>query len=400
MSSHTLDSDHILDSSPFEPDNTTHSPSEPWGDTIDNKSADSIRLYFQNIRGLSTKHIWSEWNNLLDCLQSHQVDIFGFAETNIPWTPTTKHIAQQQMKIHGRNSKALLSATSCDKPTLGWKQPGGVCIGALGPIVGGIEKHTSDETGLGRWSILQIRCSRETFITILSAYGASQSNQTNGTDTAYNQQYRALRRQGHSHPKPRLQFITDLTNTIQSYKKVGEVIVMLDANADITEKHMTQLLNATDMYDVMGYKHTTHTPPTFIRGTKTIDLVLATKPLLPTIRQAGMLSFNHSIQSDHRGLWIDFNYKDISRMCATETDLAFGNYVPVTKHVTHCTQLKKRFTEMYETSHIKEKIDTLKLQINTQTHKQSQEDLNLIDALVDKAMLQPLKQITPPTSAW
>ena len=104
---------------------------------------------FQNIRGLSTKYIWSEWNNLQDCLQSHQVDVFGFVETNIPWTPTTKHLAQQQMKLHGLHSKALLSATSCDEPTLGWKQPGGVCLRALEPIVGGIETSTSDETGLG-----------------------------------------------------------------------------------------------------------------------------------------------------------------------------------------------------------------------------------------------------------
>ena len=90
MRSTTLEPDHNLDSTHFEPDTTTHPPSEPWGDNSGNKSADSIRLYFQNIRGLSTKHIWSEWNNLQDCLQSHEVDIFGFAETNIPWTPTTK----------------------------------------------------------------------------------------------------------------------------------------------------------------------------------------------------------------------------------------------------------------------------------------------------------------------
>ena len=88
---------------------------------------------------------------------------------------------------------------------------------------------------------------------------------------------------------------------------------MLDANSDITDKHMVHLLNATVIYDVMGYKHNTNTPPTYIRGSKTIDFILATKSLPSTIWQAGMISFNHGIQSDHCGLWLDFNYKDTKK---------------------------------------------------------------------------------------
>ncbi len=125
MSPPTSMTDTTTETTYFSTPNHIHSPVEPWGDDITTKSANSIRLYFQNIRGLSTKYIWSEWNSIQAHLHTNQVDIFGFAETNIPWTPTTKHLALQQMKTHVHNSKATLSATSCDEPTLGWKQPGG-----------------------------------------------------------------------------------------------------------------------------------------------------------------------------------------------------------------------------------------------------------------------------------
>ncbi len=185
---------------------------------------------------------------------------------------------------------------------------------------------------------------------------------------------------------------------IQQHKKDGEVIVMMDANSRLTEKHMEQLLTKTNMYDMMGYKHNTHTPTTYIRGTNTIDFIIATANVLPTICKAGMLGFNDTIQSDHRGLWLDLNYKQMSY--SPEKASPIGHYIPTTKHIVHYTQLKTKCTEIFETSQIKEKLAALKHNIATQSSEQSISDLNHIDTLVDKAMLQPLRQITPPTSAW
>ena len=139
-------------------------------------------------------------------------------------------------------------------------------------------------------------------ITVISAYRVSQSNLTLGKDTTYNQQYRPSRCQGHLNPEPKIQFIHDLIHTVKVNKHDGEVLVMLDANTILTEKHTTKLLNHTEMYDVMGYKHTTHTPNTYLRGSKTINFILATRTLLPTIKQAGILIFKDGIQSNHRGL--------------------------------------------------------------------------------------------------
>ena len=204
-------------------------------------------------------------------------------------------------------------------------------VGAIGPIVGGVETSNHDASGLGRWTLLKLRGRGHRMLTIISAYRVSQSTLTAGHDTAYNQQYRALRRQGIQHPKPKLQFIKDLITTINNHKREGEVIVMLDANSELTDSHMSRLLNQTELFDVMGYSNTQPTPNTYIRGPNTIDFILATAPLLPTIKQAGMLAFKHGILSDHRGLWIDMNYKDLSTDLQPTSDPYPGKYIPTTK---------------------------------------------------------------------
>lgn len=53
-------------------------------------------------------------------------------------------------------------------------------------------------------------------ITVISAYRVSQTAVSQGADTAYNQQYHALHRQGHLNPKPTIQFIDDLINIVNN----------------------------------------------------------------------------------------------------------------------------------------------------------------------------------------
>ena len=174
---------------------------------------------------------------------------------------------------------------------------------------------------------------------------------------------------------------------------------MLDTNSDLTKKYTVKLLHQTNMYDVMGYMHNTQTPNTYIRGSMSIDFIFATASLLSTIKQASMIWFKDGIQNNHRGLCLDLNYKDVPQNIVTTSDTQFGKYTPLTKHVVHCTHLKKRYTELYQSSQIADKIATLKKNLPSQSRQQSITDLNYIDTLVDKAMLQPLKTISPPTSA-
>ena len=369
-----------------------------WGDALATKPPNTTRLYFQNIRGLSTTHIWTEWNHLLETLHHNEVDIFGFAETNIPWTPTTRHIAKQQMKSHLPTHHISLTTAACDEPTYGWKQPGGVCQGAIGNIAGGIDKLDIDSLGLGRWTYMTITCKHNYKLYIITAYRVSQNTLTTGDDTAYNQQHRTLRRMGIEHPKPRTQFITDLIALIHRLRTTGEIIVMLDANAPLHDKEMMHLLTQTGLYDTMEYVHTTSTPRTYIRGTNTIDHILATAKVLPSIKHAGMLPFNDGIQSDHRGLWLDINTKELVND-PTPTQNTVLN-VPSTKHHKHCQYLKTAFTRRYKELNIRQKLTDLQQHHSTMPKSDAINALNDIDRLVDEAMLQPLKTAPKKYSPW
>ena len=59
--------------------------STSYGDPVIQKPTTATRLFFQNIKGLSTSAGKEDYRYVLDCLQTLQVDIAGIAETNTCW---------------------------------------------------------------------------------------------------------------------------------------------------------------------------------------------------------------------------------------------------------------------------------------------------------------------------
>ena len=60
-------------------------PMKSFGDSVIQKSAGSLRLFFQNVKGLSSSAGSEDYRYYLDCLQSLQVDVAGLSETNTCW---------------------------------------------------------------------------------------------------------------------------------------------------------------------------------------------------------------------------------------------------------------------------------------------------------------------------
>eukprot|EP00957_Ditylum_brightwellii_P137193 10460385-Ditylum_brightwellii.AAC.1 len=78
-----------------------------------------------------------------------ETDIWGWVETNCPWTEDQKFKAKSQGQQIFKIFK--LEAVSSNDPVIGRKQPGGACIGVNRNNVGAIVKLGRDKTGLGRW---------------------------------------------------------------------------------------------------------------------------------------------------------------------------------------------------------------------------------------------------------
>ena len=82
---------------------------------------------------------------------------------------------------------------------------------------------------------------------------------------------------------------------------------MADSTDDMDEKDWSKFMIRAELYDVMGMKHVHKIPSTNIKGTRTIDYILATKKAAESIISCGMLTFNEGVVSDHRSLWIDLD---------------------------------------------------------------------------------------------
>lgn len=120
------------------------------GDVLDESpSQDTIRIYVQNINGLSWNRDGGKWPYICEVMASLQVDIACFSEIN---TDTNRYEVRKRIesicqKYFDKNS--LVMATSSLRTVTLYK-PGGTAIVACNAITTRICKHTRDR--LGRWT--------------------------------------------------------------------------------------------------------------------------------------------------------------------------------------------------------------------------------------------------------
>jgi exonuclease III len=134
-----------------------------------------------------------------------------------------------------------------------------------------------------------------------------------GPTTAYAQQWAVSRQQGIAKLEPRSQFIKDIKNAIKEWKKEGcDIILMIDAiepmgkdsngvnaiasKCNLIDAHVSKNIEAADT-------------ATYARGSKKIDYIMISPSLIDMITECGILPFYHEINSDHRGMYIDFDTK-------------------------------------------------------------------------------------------
>ena len=147
-------------------------------------------------------------------------------------------------------------------------------------------------------------------ILIIAAYRVSQTYPGEaGYSTAYMQQYRALLKENVSKPKPKHRVLIDLASFISNWRRHHEnssVIVMMDANADLTDPHLKTFISDTALHDVIRH----HAPglmnqSTYVHGRKRIDYILVSEDILLPSTGAGHTPYGSPLISDHRGVYWD-----------------------------------------------------------------------------------------------
>eukprot|EP00957_Ditylum_brightwellii_P150251 11442314-Ditylum_brightwellii.AAC.1 len=86
-------------------------------------------------------------------MQSKEVDIWGWAETNVKWT---KEMENKAKYMGGKIFKQFTIVTSCSDDPATYHQQGGTCTGVTNQMSGQIIEKNCDPSGLGRWSYFKI----------------------------------------------------------------------------------------------------------------------------------------------------------------------------------------------------------------------------------------------------
>ena len=128
------------------------------------------------------------------------------------------------------------------------------------------------DSQLGRWSWMKFQGRRGTKVLIITAYQVNQTSaQGLGMDTVYKQHWRKLAK-ANATVYPRAQLWADLTMFIQTATAAHtEVLVMMDANADITDSGFADFLIACGLHDVHTEDREVDPPPeTYYRDRKSV----------------------------------------------------------------------------------------------------------------------------------
>jgi len=203
--------------------------------------------------------------------------------------------------------------------------PGGTFTAALGRYSSRVVQTGGDNSGMGRWSFIELAGKADRRLIILNGYHVGPQQYVLGSSTTFSQQYRILQRLGHPDPDPRQDFITAVTNQVKEWlSQSAEVLVCMDANEDTShtepDKDIGLLLSTTGLIDLHRFRFPgLPTPATHNRGSRTIDVCLGTKLFAQALTGAWYMPFGIPItlKGDHRTLGLEFDHH-----------ILFGNKIP------------------------------------------------------------------------
>jgi hypothetical protein len=311
-------------------------PSVSYGDPISQKPTGSIRLLFQNVKGLTHSTTLEDYKYYFQCIQGLDVNIFGLSETNTCWSH--HHLTSDYrtaLRRYSRQSKTVFGTISPSIDTCSQSesfQSGGNLTSIIGSCVSRIRgSEIRDSTGLGRWSGLTLDGSNGKVVSIITAYRVcSGSPQSAPLGSAFLREYEYLRENKYTSLNPRRSFLTDLQQVITNLQASGHcIILMLDANSTLDDPSLQDFLSLCGLHD-LHYKDPA--PSTFIGASnRRIDFIFGCDEASRYVTRSGSLAYAEGPQSDHRSLYVDLSSDFIhtppwnSILTSSSRDLHTGN---------------------------------------------------------------------------
>ena len=290
---------------------------QTYGDPILFKAPGTSRFFFQNVKGLTHTSSKEDYRYFLSAMASYSVDVFGMAETNTGWQhrhlQTDFQTCVNRQFHFGKTVFGYSSAEVDPLPVSETFQAGGTAQVVQGNITTSIHgKPIEDPSGLGRWCGVSLMGKREQKFSVVTGYrSCTGSIHTAPLGSTFHREYMYFREKGEQQPNPRKRFFDDLSLLIHQLQQHDHaVMVMLDANSTLdSDRALMDFMDSNDLHDL---HQSAPAPSTYIGAQqRRIDFILGCSRTKEALSRQGTLSYFEGPQSDHRGLYVDINLKQL-----------------------------------------------------------------------------------------
>jgi hypothetical protein len=380
-----------------------------YGDNVNIKDSSSLRIWFQNVKGLTTSSTGEDYEYYLHNLQLLQVDIAGMAETNSPWQlPHVRSDFIQQTRKYDSISKTVFGIIDyrIDPVAAKEKYQAGGCLTLIkGPWTTTVQREEiTDSSGLGRWTGITITGRYNKALSVITGYRTCNGSiHTSGVNTTYHREHEFYRSRGVTSPQPRERFLNELEDVIKHLQNQGNaILVMLDANDILsTNGSLAKWVGRLDLHDV----HSSHPAPSTYLGSKTrrIDYMFGCTQIMGYIKASGTLSYLQGPQSDHRSLFVDIDIQGFIKFDAYSNNHSPSNARLLrTGNPELVAQYTQEMLKYYECHSMEQRIDSLRDRFTTMAPHDILQELEAWDRDQGRAMKSAERslRIPKPLYVW
>ena len=272
-----------------------------WGDKLNSKVKEIVRISFQNINGFGSEAESSKKEDIRRFMEDKEIDVMALAEMNVNWKKVGKrHTINKLIQDWFENKRIITSYNQWDKYCDN-HQPGGTAILSIDEMALRVMKMGDDKRKIGRWSWQLFRGKDNITMRVISVYFPTAQNKF-GPKKVHIQQQKALLRQ-----KVKTTvwdtFWKDLWTQVDEWLEQGDQLVIGgDWNMDVRKEKFLKGFKDRDLIPAITGKHGSKGPATHNRGSLPIDEIFVSSTL--QVIAAGYLSYGEC-GSDHRPLWVD-----------------------------------------------------------------------------------------------
>ena len=272
-----------------------------------NKLSENTRILTLNPNGINP---WDniQINMLTNAIETKQIDIALFNETNMKWTPANLDKIEKEMRNKYREVKVIGSDSKQWQLTNNNYLPGGLLTIIKGKCRALLQESQTHVNKYGNWMATTFSHNNKAVVVInLYRIPTSSSKGPRCCQTQYN----IINGNMKSSTQYRKEILQQIKNYIQT-NQFNDIIIAGDFNQNIASNEIKQFcmeIGVKDIHSMINNINIEELDNTNINGKHPIDSIAASHSISEYIEGCQVVQHNEILYSDHRGYMVDVNFE-------------------------------------------------------------------------------------------